>query len=329
MVKRMTLLTILSMILLVAAVFLGMATGSSGLSFKDILAALTSMDSLDRTSLDIIWRIRFPRVMLAGMEGAALSLGGLVFQALLRNPLAEPYILGISGGAAVGAISGILLGFGRFPGVSGLALVGSLAAVFVALTAASHQKFKRQESLILSGVMVNALCSSLIMLFVSLASDYRLHNILFWLMGDLSSAELKQLPGMAFVLVPCFFVIGCCAHPMNLLLMGEEMAADMGVNVPLVSWLLLVVTSVMVSISVCYSGPLGFVGLVIPHLLRLGIGPDHRLLVPCCIFGGGSYLICCDTLARVLPAHGELPVGVITAMIGAPLFIFLLRRSSR
>ncbi len=275
----------------------------------------------------IVWRIRFPRVVLAALVGATLSLGGLVFQAILRNPLAEPYILGVSGGSAVGAIIGILLGLSRFPGVAFFAFASSMATLLLVLVIASVKRTMKKDSLILAGVMVNAFCSSAIMFLISITQDSRLYNILFWLMGDLSMSDSRQTLILLMSLLPCFAVLSLMARPMNLLLLGEEMAANMGVNVRLVTTVLLVTTSFMVSASVCHSGLLGFVGLVMPHLLRLLLGPDHRLLVPACILGGAAYLVLCDLLARSLPAHGEMPVGVITAMIGAPLFIFLLQRS--
>ena len=277
----------------------------------------------------IIWRIRLPRVLLAALVGATLSLGGLVFQALLRNLLAEPYILGISGGSAIGAIAGILLGFSRFPGVSLTAFLGSIGTLVLILVMTSGQSIMKKESLLLSGVMVNAFCSSVIMFLVSLTQDSRLHNIIFWLMGDLSTADIRQVGILAGMLLPCFILIFRHSHAMNLLLMGREMAQATGINIKIVTITLLVTSSFMVSATVSYCGLIGFVGLVMPHLLRLIFGPDHRLLVPACILGGGSYLVICDLLARTLPEQGEMPAGVITAIVGAPLFILLLKRSER
>ncbi|MFW5855134.1 MAG: FecCD family ABC transporter permease, partial [Thermodesulfobacteriota bacterium] len=275
----------------------------------------------------IVWRIRLPRTLLAALVGSSLSLGGLVFQALLRNPLAEPYILGISGGSAVGAIIGILLGLARFPGVCLCAFVGSMATLILVLVMAAGENRLQKDALLLSGVMLNAFCSAGIMFLVSLTQDARLRNILFWLMGDLSLGSLKEAGVLAGLVLPCFLVIFAFSHPMNLLLMGRETAATLGVNTAAATVALLTVTSLMVSVTVSYCGLVGFVGLVMPHLLRLALGPDHRILVPACILGGGAYLILCDLLARILPEQGEMPTGVITAMIGAPLFILLLRRS--
>lgn len=294
-----------------------------------VLQAVMGKSDPDSMLPTIIWQIRLPRVLLAALVGATLSLGGLVFQALLRNLLAEPYILGISGGSAIGAIAGILMGLSRFPGVSLTAFLGSIATLVLILVMTSGQSVVKKESLLLSGVMVNAFCSSVIMFLVSLTQDAKLHNIIFWLMGDLSTADIRQVGLLAGMLLPCFILIFRHSHAMNLLLMGREMAQATGVNIKVVTITLLVVSSFMVSATVSYCGLIGFVGLVMPHLLRLVFGPDHRVLVPACILGGGSYLVICDLLARTLPEQGEIPAGVITALIGAPIFILLLKRSRK
>ena len=317
------------MLLLGIAMVLGISMGSTDSGIKDVLQNLFLSKTSDSMLYTIIWQIRFPRVLLAALVGAALSLGGLVFQALLRNPLAEPYILGISGGSAIGAIIGILMGFSRFPGVSLLAFTGSIATLLLILGMSSGQTILKKDALLLSGVMVNAFCAAVIMFLVSMTQDSRLHNIIFWLMGDLSMGDMHHAGILAATLLPCFVLVFWLSNPMNLLLMGKEMAQTMGVNIKAVTITLLVATSFMVSATVSYCGLVGFVGLVMPHLLRLVLGPDHRVLVPACVLGGGTYLVFCDLLARVLPKQGELPAGVITAMIGAPLFIYLLKRSSR
>jgi iron complex transport system permease protein len=160
-----------------------------------------------------------------------------------------------------------------------------------------------------------------------MTQDARIHNILFWLMGDMSLADMKQVGILAASAAPCFLLIFCLSDKMNIMQTGKELARTMGVNIKAVTIALLIATSFMVSATVCQCGLLGFVGLVIPHLLRLVLGPDHRVLAPACIVGGATYMTLCDILARTLPEQGEIPAGVITAMIGAPLFIFLLKRS--
>jgi iron complex transport system permease protein len=328
-ISRLIWVSCLLLVILLAAMILGSSMGSSGGGIVSVLQVISGKNDPNSMLHTIIWRIRLPRVLLAALVGATLSLGGLVFQALLRNLLAEPYILGISGGSAIGAIAGILLGLSRFPGVSLTAFLGSIATLVLILVMTSGQTVLKKESLLLSGVMVNAFCSSVIMFLVSLTQDSRLHNIIFWLMGDLSTADIRQVGLLAGMLLPCFILIFRYSHAMNLLLMGKEMAQSTGINIKVVTIALLVTSSFMVSATVSYCGLIGFVGLVMPHLLRLIFGPDHRLLVPACILGGGSYLVICDLLARTLPEQGEMPAGVITALIGAPLFIMLLKRSKR
>jgi len=197
------------------------------------------------------------------------------------------------------------------------------------LTLTAGRGFLKKESLLLSGVMVNAFCSAIILFLISMTHDARLQNILFWLMGDLSLANMSQVGIMAALLIPCFAIIFGLSHSMNLLLMGKELAQSMGLNIRAVSLSLFVVSSFMVSVTVSYCGLLGFIGLVMPHFLRLLFGSDHRVLVPACILGGGIFLTVCDLLARTLPQQGEMPPGVLTALIGAPLFIFLLMRTKR
>ncbi|MBN1276269.1 MAG: iron ABC transporter permease [Deltaproteobacteria bacterium] len=325
--KRICFVSLLMLLLLFLAMILGISMGSTEYGIKEIWESLTCSGETDSMAYSIIWHIRFPRVVLAALVGATLSLGGLVFQALLRNPLAEPYILGISGGSAVGAITGILMGISRFPGVSLTSFAGSIATLLLIIVISSGPTILKKDSLLLSGVMVNAFCSAVIMFLLSIAQDSRLHNILFWLMGDLSLSEIKGVMILAATLIPCFVLIFLLSNSMNLLLMGKDVARTTGVNIKAVSITLLVITSLMVSATVSHCGLIGFVGLVMPHLLRLIFGPDHRVLVPACILGGGAYMVFCDLLARVLPAQGEMPSGVITAMIGAPLFIFLLKRT--
>ena len=307
---------------------LAISAGSSGTQFQETLAILTGNSDPGSAAATIVWQIRLPRVVLAACVGSVLALGGLVFQALLRNPLAEPYILGISGGSAIGAILAMLIGLAYFPGVALFAFGGSLLVLFFIIIPAGASlgnSMLSRDSLLLGGVMMNAFCAAVIMFLISMTRSFQVQHILYWLMGDLASMQKSQLPILLLV-VPCFAAIFILARPMNLLLLGRETAAAMGINVKQTVLLLLVITSMMVSITVSLSGLVGFVGLVIPHIFRLLLGPDHRILVPACILGGGSYLILCDLLARILPTSGEMPVGIITAMIGAPLFIILLLR---
>jgi iron complex transport system permease protein len=326
--KRLTTATLFLLVLLLASMFFGLAVGSSGSGLSVLFKNLKGESGAELMS-DIIWRLRFPRVLLAALLGATLSLGGMVFQALLRNPLAEPYILGISGGSAIGAIVAILMGLARFPGVWFAAFAGSLATLGLLYLLASSRSMLRGNTLLLSGVMVNAFCSAVILFLVSMAQDSRLHNIIFWLMGDLAAATNKNVISLAATVIPCYLFIYSRSHALNLLTLGNDMAHTMGVNIVATTSTLLIVTSLMVSATVSYCGLVGFVGLVMPHMLRLIWGPDHRLLAPVSILGGAAFMVGCDILARTLPSQGEIPVGVVTALIGAPLFVYLLRKADR
>lgn len=315
-------------ILLLACAILGLSTGSTGFNFTETMTLLLGNGDPHSIAATILWEIRLPRILLAAAAGASLALGGLVFQAILRNPLAEPYILGISGGSAIGAILGMLAGLSTFPGVPLVAFAGSMITLGLILAPASSRSIVNSNSLLLGGVMVNAFCGAVIMLLISITQTSKVHNILFWLMGDLARLTPE---GMTFLLaiLPCFLILFLLARPMNLLLLGREVAASLGLNVKRTILALLLCTTLMVSLIVCQAGLIGFVGLVVPHIFRLMVGPDHRILVPACILGGGSFLIICDLLARTIPAEGEMPVGIVTALIGAPLFLFLLWRSGK
>jgi len=328
-ITRLIWISIILLVVLFIAFSLGLSIGPTQSGMRSAFSALFATNESDNILSSIVWRIRFPRVLLAAVVGATLSLGGLVFQALLRNPLAEPFILGISGGSAIGAIIGILLGLSRFPGICFTSFIGSLGTLALILVMSTGKSVLRKDALLLSGVMVNAFCSAIIMFLVSITQDARLHNIIFWLMGDLSAADLPQVVILGAILIPCFIMVFLFSHAMNLLMMGKDMAKTMGINIKAVTFTLLIVTSFMVSATVSFSGLVGFVGLVIPHLLRLVLGPDHRSLVPACLFGGAAYLVLCDLLARTLPQQGEMPAGVVTALIGAPLFIILLKKSRK
>jgi iron complex transport system permease protein len=318
------------LLVLAAAALFGLTAGPAA-GMAEAFAALLGFGE-NETLRRIVWRLRMPRVAAAGLVGGALSMGGLAFQALLRNPLAEPYILGLSGGAGVGAVLAIGMGLARFPGVCLAAFGGAMAVLVLVLAVvpdagrATGGAFR--ERLLLSGVMVNAFCGAVILALVALTSDERLHAVLFWLMGDLSGMDGRSAWILAGLVLPFSAAVVLLAHPMNLLLLGRETAQTSGISVGRVSLLLMTLTSMLVGATVAFCGLIGFVGLVVPHLLRLMFGPDHRVLAPAALLGGGAFLVVCDTLARTLPENGEMPTGVVTALVGAPLFIYFLRRNA-
>jgi iron complex transport system permease protein len=286
--------------------------------------SITSQEEL------ILFSVRLPRIIFAGIVGASLSLGGVVFQAILRNPLADPYVLGISGGSALGAIIGILLGASSFYlGVPLLAFVGALATVFLVFVVAGGTRGPLLDnSLLLSGVVVNAFFSAAILFFLSIVNSMELHSITFWLMGDLSRASTKEICLAAFCLIAGFVLLYVQARKLNLIVQGEDTALQLGVNVERTKQRLLIVTSLITAVAVSLAGIIGFVGIMVPHLMRLVFGSDHRLILPVSALFGASFLIVADTIARVVFAPAELPVGVITALCGAPYFIFLLKRKA-
>ena len=328
-VRRIIRVTAILIPILAAAAMLGVALGSGGGDLGTLVRSIVGSPINDAVLEDIFWKIRLPRVLLAALTGAVLSLGGLVFQALLRNPLAEPYILGVSGGSAIGAILGILSGLSRFPWGSLTAFAGGMATVGLLLLMSSWKTGLGKHALLLSGVMINAFCGAVILFLVSVTPDARLFNVLSWLMGDLSLAAMEQVGLLAAVTAVCGIALFGLSHVMNLMLLGRDTAQSLGVRFGTMTIILLTVTSLMVGVAVSICGLLGFVGLVMPHLMRLAFGPDHRVLVPSCILSGAAYMIICDLLARIIPQQGEMPVGVVTALIGAPAFILLLRRSAR
>jgi iron complex transport system permease protein len=309
-----------------------LCVGSVHIDFAHILRylakALTGNLSINSQEELIIFSVRLPRIIFAGIVGASLSLGGVIFQALLRNPLADPYVLGISGGSALGAIVGIVTGAGSFYlGIPLLAFLGALATVFLVFVVAGGTRGPLLDnSLLLSGVVVNAFFSAAILFFLSVVNSMELHSITFWLMGDLSRASLKEIILAAFCLTAGFVFLYTQARKLNLMVQGEETALHLGVNVERTKQWLLIVTSLITAVAVSLAGIIGFVGIMVPHLMRLVFGSDHRLLLPTSALFGACFLVIADTLARVILAPAELPVGVITALCGSPYFIFLLKR---
>jgi iron complex transport system permease protein len=286
----------------------------------------------DATSVDhaILVQTRIPRVLLAAVVGAALSAAGAGFQGLLANPLADPHVLGVSGGAAVAGAAVLVLGVDPVsPLVPLAAFLGALATVTVCVLVARTGGRTTPHALLLTGVVTNALSAALIMLVNALASYRQAQGVLFWMMGALST----QSYGMVAV-AGSYAAIGAAAllrhaPALNLLAAGEESAASLGVEVERVRRAVFVAAALLVGAAVSVSGMIGFVGLIVPHVLRLLLGPDLRLLIPASCLGGAIFLVWADTLARTVLGPAELPVGVVTALLGGPFFLLLLRRSLR
>jgi iron complex transport system permease protein len=288
-----------------------------------------ALGSVEDPSPEILLGIRLPRVVLAALVGAALATAGALLQALLQNPLADPYILGISGGAALGGV--LALAFGWTIGTSALsvpalAFGGALAATGLLYLVAGVAGRVPSHSLLLSGVVFNAFAASLIV-FLTTATDLtRVAGVFLWLIGSIRLVDSWIVGGVA-VLVAFGLAVGIRdGYALNLVSLGDEQATHLGVDVVRVRRRVLLATALMIGGAVSVSGLIGFVGLLVPHLLRMIFGADHRLLIPAAALGGAGFLIVADTVARTLLAPTELPVGAITALIGGPLFLILLRR---
>jgi len=322
---------------LVAASVLSLLAGSVSIGipsvFRGILAAFHFpgvSDPLTEAERTILFSIRMPRIVLAGLVGASLSCAGVVFQALLRNPLADPFVLGVSGGAAVGAVIAIVIGLGSLPfGISGMAFAGGILALILVwgLSGATGERPGKDRTL-LAGIIVNAFFSALIMFLVSITSGEQIRGVVFWLMGDLAMAGKSDIFLAAAFLIFGFAVIYFHARDLNLLMAGEETALHLGIPVERTRVLLLISASLVTGAAVSVAGIIGFVGLMIPHIVRMLFGSDHRLLLPAAVLLGGSFLIAADTVARMVLAPAELPVGVVTALCGAPYFAYLMKRST-
>jgi len=276
---------------------------------------------------DIIWQIRFPRVILGLLVGAGLAACGMVFQALLRNPLAEPYTLGVSGGAALGVTIGVV------SSVSGnylpfLAFAGSAISIFLVYTIASKKQFSN-PTLILGGVILSFLFSSLVLLIFSISKAEDVHGILLWLMGDLSSSPLSLIKIVPFFIIPGLALFFFLSKELNILTLGEEKARHLGVNSQRLKKILFITASCITGACVAASGIIGFVGLIVPHFMRKVVGVNHRLLLPASCIAGAAFLIFCDTLARSTIRPLELPVGVITGIFGGVFFLSFLLKSKR
>ncbi len=313
---------------LIATLLASLAVGSSGVPLSDLLVAGAPSESVA-----ILWQVRLPRVLLAAAVGACLAAAGACFQSLLRNPLADPYILGISGGAGLGAIISGLLAPAAGLAVLMLrptaAFIGSLAAVSLLLALTRGTGRMLPETMILMGVVINATIMAAIMFIITVADFSRYQGTMYWLMGNLSSPTWPELALVFGCLVPGAAALSLMGGTLNVLSGGEELASQLGVNVPRARLAVLCAASLITAAAVSLAGLVGFVGLMIPHMGRLWLGPDNRLLVPASALLGAIALVTADTLARALFAPTQIPVGVITALGGGPCFLWMFARSRR
>ncbi len=307
------------------SIALALSVGSIHVPLADVGPALFG-DGSGTLNGDVVRTLRLPRALAGFACGGLLALAGALLQVLLRNPLADPYVLGISGGAGVGALLALLLGL-SLVGVNGFAFAGALGAMFIVFGLAHGDGSWTQTRLLLTGVIVAAGCGAAVALMLSIAPEHTLRGMLFWLMGDLSQNNDARLPlgALAAVLI----VALPFARELNLLARGVDTAQTLGVAVGRLRRGGYLVASLATAAAVTHAGSIGFIGLIVPHLVRLATGNDQRLLLPASALAGGSLLVVADTLARTALAPQQLPVGVLTALIGVPVFLFLLGRDGR
>lgn len=298
--------------------------GAAELSILDVLNGISGrLQEASQTTM-IIFELRLPRTLLAMVAGAALSVGGVVMQTLFRNPLAEPGLVGVSAGASMGAVLALWLGFNGFALTSAAACVGALGASWLAWWVAQRNPMPSQ--LLLAGVAINALVISLVSLLMSLSDDITLRSIVFWSLGSLARAQLEPVLGVGVIVLGVLIGLQRQSKALNALLLGTRQAHHVGLNVARFRTQLLIVTALLVAPVVALTGAISFVGLVVPNLLRMKMGTDHRGLLPAAACFGAMAVLLADLLCRVIVQPAELPVGVVTSLVGAPFFIYLLWR---
>jgi iron complex transport system permease protein len=330
--KRLVVRIAFALLVLVSVMFVCSLFGTESISFKAIFDGTGTPESVN-PDYEIFFKIRLPRIILACLVGAALACSGAVFQALLRNPLADPYILGISSGAGLGVIIAVISGLdwmllGRSP-VAFFAFIGALGTVWLVWFIGRLTGKYHITGLLLAGVVVNAFFSAVIMFLTSIAKSQQVHSTIFWLMGNITEEDFLVLwLGTGFVItgiIALFYI----SPQLNALSFGEEDARSMGINITRTQLIAFAIAAAITAVAVSLSGLIGFVGLLVPHAVRLVFGPDHRQLLPLSSIIGAIFLVIADTVARIIVAPAQLPVGVVTAILGGPFFLLLLVKYSR
>lgn len=334
--KKMSKILPVMLAVLLFTIVLAVATGAVYVpldrSFRIILAGMGLIEDpgLPQNQVSIIYMVRLPRVLIACLAGSALAASGTVMQGMFRNPMADPGILGVSSGAGLGAVVAISLGFSvrNIYMLPLFAASGSIAAVALIYTLSLRKGSTSPLTLILSGLAVSTFIGALTQLILTRSNDYEVRSYIFWTMGGLNGMmweQVRLVAGPLIILVSILFIF---SRDLNLLLLGEAEARSVGLEPARSRKLLLLITSLITATAVSVCGPVSFVGLIVPHIMRLITGPDHRILLPASALGGAIFLTGCDILSR-LPARGEISVGIITSMLGAPFFLYLLIKSRR
>ena len=324
-------LALAGFLLMGLALVLGLALGSVSLPITEVARTLVAGPGSGTESAAIIWTLRFPRVVLAFVEGSALGVAGAVMQGLFRNPMADPYVLGVSSGASLGAVLGMVSGLGRVLGywsMPALSFAGAVASMAAVYGLATYGGRTDTWTLLLSGVSTSSLVSAAIA-FIMVLFRERVDEIVFWTMGGLSRASWGIVSAAISYTVPGILALFRYGGALNALSFGEEPAFHMGVPVEKTKRVLLWLSSLVVAGGVAFTGPVGFIGLIVPHAVRLLAGPDHRRLLPLSALFGGNALMLADLLARTVSRPREIPVGVVTSFFGAPFFLYLLFKARR
>ncbi len=331
---------IFSILLLILAISIAVSSGAADIPIKVSWAiALNQLmpDYFTKQWFDfnwsnghenIVWQIRFPRAILGALVGAGLAVTGCVLQTATRNPLADPHLLGVSSGASFGAIVAIMhvgLVFGALT-LPLFAFLGALSTIFIVIFVAKRDGFLDPNKLILSGVAVSFVVMSAANLLIFLGDHRAAHNVMFWMLGGLGLAQWKDLIYPLVIFMVCFTWFNVNSAKINALMAGEEMATTLGLNVVKFRMMIFIFAALMTSVMVAFSGAIGFVGLMIPHILRLFIGADNRLLIPFSAIFGAVFLVIVDILARKILAPQDLPIGIITGLLGGVFFIWMMRR---
>jgi iron complex transport system permease protein len=316
-------------VVLLATMALALFVGSAAVPPASVLSALLGRGDAEAVTRVVVLDLRLPRILAAALAGGALAVAGVGFQALTRNPLAEPSVLGVSSGAAFGVVSGQLFGLGagflEALGLTAFAFAGAFVAGGAVYLIAAGAGGLSVHTLLLAGVIVGIFFSSAIAVLISLVDTNRLGGIIHWLLGNVSPVPPTALVVFALAILAGFVLVLADARRLNLLALGEEAARELGVNALALKRRIFAGAALLVSAVVAFAGPIGFVGLIVPHALRMLLGPDNRVLVPAAVLGGAIFLLAADTLARNAVAPAELSVGVLTAFCGAPFFVYLLR----
>lgn len=328
------------LIILVGSVMISVTLGSAKISVSEVYKVLgykiLGIKSFSEYATgpihDVVWIIRFPRVVLAIAIGMALSISGVVIQAIVKNPLADPYILGISSGASLGATFAIMLGFGAVLGgnfVGVMAFIGALLVSFGVLLLANIKGSATSSKLILAGMALSAVCSSFSNFIIYIANDKTgMQSVTYWLLGSLAGAKWEtNIVILPVVIIACIF-FWSRYRVLNLMLLGDDVSITLGTDLHKPRHIYLIITSIMIGLSVYCAGVIGFVGLIIPHAVRMLFGTDHKKLIPISALVGAIFMICADALSRIVIPNSEMPIGILISMIGAPVFIYLMVKRS-